>query len=245
MRNKTLLLTVLTLMVLLVSACAPTQAVNQTPQNQQTPRTLNVSGSARVTAVPDIAYVSVGVHSENEQAAQAVADNNVQAQAIVDALKGMGIEEKDIQTLGFNIYPQDQYNPEGQKTGTRFIVDNTVYVTVRDISKVGDILGAAIGAGANSVYGIQFDLADKTALISEARKLAVANAQAQAQELAEAAGVTLGEVQSLSYYNNIPTPIYDNKGVGGGAAVEMAAGVPVSPGQLTITADVSISYLIR
>ena len=245
MRNKTLLLTVLTLMVLLVSACAPTQAVNQTPQNQQNLRTLNVSGSARVTAVPDIAYVSVGVHSENEQAAQAVADNNVQAQAIVDALKGMGVDEKDIQTLGFNIYPQDQYNPEGQKTGTRFIVDNTVYVTVRDISKVGDILGAAIGAGANSIYGIQFDLADKTALIAEARKLAVANAQAQAQELAEAAGVTLGEVQSLSYYNSIPAPIYDNKGVGGGAAVEMAAGVPVSPGQLTITADVSVSYLIR
>jgi hypothetical protein len=241
MRNKTVVLIVLALVALLVSACAPTQ------EAATNPRILSVNGNASVTAAPDIAYVSVGVHSENENAAQAVADNNVQAQAIVDALKGMGLEEKDIRTLGFNIYPQDQYSPEGQKTGTRFIVENTVYVTLRDISKIGDILGAAVDAGANTVYGIQFDIADKTALIVEARKQAITNAQTQAQELAEAAGVTLGEVQSLNYYNSIPTPIMDNKyagGVGGGAA-ELAAAVPVSPGQLTITADVSISYVIR
>jgi len=247
MRNKTLLFTLLALMVLVVNACAPVQATSPTAQTPPTPRTLNVSGNARVTAVPDIAYVSVGVHTEHEKAAQAVADNNVLAQSIADALKGMGVDEKDIQTLGFNIYPQDQFNPEGQRTGTRFVVDNTVYVTVRDISKVGDILGAAVEAGANTVNGIQFDLADKTALITEARKQAIANAQAQAQELAAAAGVTLGEVQSLSYYNSIPTPIYDNKGVGGagGAAAQLSASVPVSAGQLIITADVSISYEIH
>jgi uncharacterized protein len=242
MRNKTLQLTILAILVLALSACAPTQA---TPASE-TPRTLSVSGNARVTAAPDLAYVSVGVHTENAEAAQAVEDNNQQAQAIADALKALGVEEKDIQTMGFNIYPQDEWGPEGERTGTRYLVDNTVYVTVRDVARIGEILQTVVEAGANYIYGIQFDIADKTALIAEARKQAVDNARAQAEELAVAAGVTLGDLQSISYYNNYP--VFDSRsvsGYGGGGAAEVAASVPVSPGEITITADVSVSYLIR
>lgn len=242
MRNKTLQLTILAILVLVLSACAPAQV---TPASE-TPRTLSVSGSARVTAAPDLAYVSVGVHTENAEAAQAVADNNQQAQAIADALKALGVEEKDIQTMGFNIYPQDEWGPEGERTGTRYLVDNTVYVTVRDVERIGEILQTVVEAGANYIYGIQFDIADKTTLIAEARKQAVDNARAQAEELAVAAGVTLGDLQSISYYNNYP--VFDSRsvsGYGGGGAAEVAASVPVSPGEITITADVSVSYLIR
>jgi uncharacterized protein len=173
MRNKTLQLTILAILVLVLSACAPTQA---TPASE-TLRTLSVSGSARVTAAPDLAYVSVGVHTENAEAAQAVEDNNQQAQAIADALKALGVEEKDIQTMGFNIYPQDEWGPEGERTGTRYLVDNTVYVTVRDVTRIGEILQTVVEAGANYIYGIQFDIDDKTALIAEARKQAVDNAR--------------------------------------------------------------------
>lgn len=242
MRNKTLPLFIVAILVLVLSACAPAQPA----PTSETPRTLSVSGNARVTAAPDLAYISVGVHTENAEASQAVDDNNQQAQAITDALKAMGIEEKDIQTQGFNIFPQDEWGPNGERTGTRYIVDNTVYVTVRDVARISEILQTVVEAGANYIYGIQFDIADKTALIAEARKQAVDNARTQAEELAAAAGVTLGDLQSISYYNSYP--VFDSRsvaGYGGGAAAEVAASVPVSPGEITITADVSVSYLIR
>ena len=235
-RRTTLL--VLVGLVLLLGACAPAA---QPDQN----RTLSVNGSGRVSASPDIAYISIGVHTENKDAAQAVADNNTQAQQIVDALKAAGVAEKDIQTQGFNIYPQDEYSPEGVRTGSHFVVDNTVYVTLRNLDTVGEVLGSAVQAGANNVYGIQFDVEDKTPLIAQARQQAVENALQQADELAKAAGVNLGPVLNISYYNSVPVPIMDSKvpmGVGGGAG---GASVPVLSGQIIITADVSVSYTLR
>ena len=105
------------------------------------------------------------------------------------------------------------------------------------------MLDEAIAAGATNVSGISFDVEDKGALIAEGRTLAVADARTQAESLAEAAGITLGEVYSLSYYNSWPTPYYyDTKGYGG---VAMEAAVPISPGQLTLTVDVSISFEIE
>jgi uncharacterized protein len=239
MRTKTILLSLMLALALLASACAP--AVQPAAE---APRTLSVTGSARVTAQPDIASISIGVHTESDRAADAVTENNRQAQAIVTALTALGVSEADIQTLGFNIFPQDEWGPGGERTGTRFIVDNTVTVKVRDLDLISELLGAVIEAGANNIYGIQFDLEDKSELIAEARKKAVEDAQSQAQELASAAGITLGAIQSLNYYSSIPVPIFDNKVAFGMGGAE-ASSVPVSPGQLIITADVSITFEIR
>jgi len=234
MRTKSIYLTILLALAVLLSACSPAK-----PESPL--RTLSVNGSAQISLTPDIAYISIGVHSENSSAAEAVAQNNAQAQAIVDALKAKGVEEKDIRTINFSIYPQDEYSPEGQRIGTRYMVDNSVYVTLRDLGKVGEVIGAAVDAGANSINGIQFDVADKTPLLAQGRQAAVDNARLQAEELAKAAGVTLGAVQSISFYNTMPTPLYaDVKAVGVGGG-----GVPISTGQLTITVDVSVVYEIK
>lgn len=236
MRTKTMLFVILGL-ALVLSACAPAGQ-----PSQEASRLLSVTGSARVDVRPDIAYISIGVQTENADPAEAVAENNRQSQAVVAALIAQGVEEKDIQTLGFNVFPQDEFDPEGKRIGTRFVVENTVSVTVRDLDTIGELLGAAVDAGANTIRGVQFDLADKAAVIAEARKQAVADAKAQAEELAAAAGVTLGEVHSLNYYNAYPVPVYDNKvayGAGGGSSV------PISPGQLTFTVEVNINYTIR
>lgn len=236
MRTKFTLLTLLLVVSTVLSAC-----VSVSPNANL--RTLGVNGEAQVVAKPDIAYISIGVHTEDPNAAAAVAANNAQAQKVMDALKAMGIEDKDLQTTNFNISPQDQYSPDGQKTGTRFVVDNTVYVTLRDVTKVGDILGTAVDAGANNIYGISFDVFDKTSLLADARNKAIENAKKQADEVAKASGVTLGSIQSISFYNTYPTPVFDSKvasaaGVGGG-------GVSVSPGQMTFTVDVSVTYEIK
>jgi uncharacterized protein YggE len=239
-RNKTIVLSMLLTFVVLLSACAPS-ATPAAPAT--TTRTLSVSGSAQASLNPDIAYINIGVHSENADAKEAVASNNATTQAVANALKAAGVEEKDIHTVNFSIYPQDEYSPEGQKIGTKYMVDNTVYVTLRDLAKIGDVLGEAVNAGANSINGIQFDIADKTPYLSEARTAAVDNAYLQAQELAKAAGVELGSVQSISYYNSyaVPAPL-DMKGLGMGGA---AMSVPVSAGQLTITVEVNVVYEIK
>ena len=238
-RNKTILISNLLALVVLSSACSSAAA----PATQPMPRTLSVTGSAQAALTPDIAYINIGVHSENVDPKEAVASNNVSSQAVADALKALGVDGKDILTTNFSIYPQDEYGPDNQKIGSKFMVDNTVYVTLRDLTKIGDLLGAAVKAGANSINGIQFDVADKTPFLAEARKAAVENANLQAQDLAKAAGVELGPVQSLNYYNTYASPVpMDMKGVGGGGA---AAAVPVSPGQLSITVDVSVVYEIK
>lgn len=251
MRNKTIFLISMLLIASLLTGCASaayaqasTPAATETEvQPQQIYRTLTVSGTGKVYLTPDIAYVNLGVHTEGANAAETVADNNTQSARIIDALKKFGVDEKDIQTVNFSIYPQTQYDMEGKPTGEiRYMVDNTVAVTLRDISKVGDLLDAAVKAGANNVYGIQFDVADKSQALSDARKAAVQNARALAEELAAAAGVSLGAVQTINMYGGSAPIIVEAKM----ADASFAAGsVPVQPGQMAISVEVNIVYEIR
>ena len=204
---------------------------------------MSVNGTGRIFLTPDIGYIAIGVHSENEDAAEAVADNNAQSQQVAVALDGYNIKPEDIQTQNFSIYPQQQYNVDGKPTGTTYIVDNTVFVTIRDLDQIGEILNAVIDAGANSINNIQFDIADKDTAVTEARQAAIDNAESQAVALAEAAGVTLGEIKNINSFSpGYPVPFMDGRG-GGMMAVESS--VPVSPGQMTITAEVNVVYIIE
>jgi uncharacterized protein YggE len=240
MRTKFLVFTVLAL-ALVLSACGPT-TVNQAAPDPQ--RLLTVNGVGATYLTPDIAYIYVGVHTENASATEAVDANKSQTTAVIDSLKGAGVDAKDIRTTNFSIWPSQQYAPDGTATGTTYMVDNTVYITVRNLDGLGDLLDSAISAGANSINSIQFDVADKTAAIKEARAKAVEDAKKQAQELADAAGVTLGDIQSVSFYDNSAYPTYEGKGGGGGGAVANAT-VPIQPGQLSISGTVTIVYFIK
>ena len=240
MRNKIFLLSLLAFLSLILSACgtAYAQDVSSDPI-----RTINVTGTGEVILTPDIAYVSIGVRSEGEDAAKAVAENNAKSGAVVEALIDAGVDEKDIQTTNFNIYPQQQYDEQGDIQDTFYIVENSVRVTVRDLDNIGELLNAAVEAGANSIYGVQFDVEDDEIARSDARQAAVDDAQKQAAELAEAAGVGLGRVQSISTYGGYPVPLYEGKG--GAGPMPVAAEGPISPGQLMLTVDVNVVYEIR
>ena len=244
MRTKTLLISILMLAALTLSACGPAAISAST---QPVTRTLNVTGTGLVYLTPDIAYINVGVHSENASAADAVSENNTQTQAVIDALKAAGVAEKDIRTSNFSIWTQDKVDPTtGMSTGQKlYEVDNTVSVTVRKLASLGSLLDTLVRAGANNVNSISFDVADKTAAIKQARDAAVKDAKVQAQELSGAAGVTLGDITSISFYDNVPTPVYDTFGKGGGGAAPAAAAVPIQPGQMTLTVTVSMTYEIK
>jgi len=165
---------------------------------------------------------------------------------MIDALKKAGIDEKDIRTTNFSIWRQDKYDPlTGQPSGVKvYSVDNTVYVTVRKLDSLGSLLDTLVKAGANNINSIQFDVADKTAAIKQARDAAVQDAKTQAQELAAVAGVTLGEITSVSFYEATSSPVMDGFGKGGGGGAEAAA-VPIQPGQMTLTVTVSMTYEIK
>jgi uncharacterized protein len=239
MKTKYLFLAAVLILATLLAACGPSTITVQ-PQPPQ--RSITVTGTGMVTLTPDIAYISIGVHTQNASAKDATAENNTQAQAVMATIKGFGVAEKDIQTTNFSIYPQQQYDSTGKLTGILYVVDNTVYVTVRDLTKLGDLLDAVVSSGANNVNSIQFDVADKTAALSQARLAAVADARKQADELTKATSVSLGEVQTISYYDSTPpVAMQYAKAV----TLDAASSVPVSAGSMQISTTVTIVYGLK
>jgi uncharacterized protein YggE len=242
MRTKYFAFAILAVLALVLSACGPTTVNQAAPENT---RTLNVSGVGIVYLTPDIVYINIGVNTQRDNAAEAVEVNKEQTNAVIAAIREFGVDAKDIRTTNFSIWSNPQYDEFGQITGTNYVVDNSVNVTVRELEKLGDLLDAAVGAGANSIYSIQFDVEDKTEANKEARAKAVEDAKLEAQELADAAGVSLVDIQTINYYEGGALPYYDGygKGGGGGAAVESA--VPIQPGQLAVSVTVNITYSIK
>lgn len=239
MRKKISLIIISLVVFGLLAACTPTAA----PASSENARSLSVNGIGRVTIVPDIAMINIGVRTEAEAVNDALEGNTAQANAIGRALQALGIEEKDIQTSNFNIYPNDRWNPmTGEVEGRYFVVENSVNVTVRNLPSLGQVLHTVVEAGANSIYGITFNVEDRSAAVAEARDLAIADAKAKAGAIAEAAGVQLGDIISISVYESaMPFPYYD---VGGGAFAAEAE-VPIAAGALTITMECSLSYAIK
>lgn len=224
-----------------LAACTPGTVTMQPAALQ---RTITVSGTGMVTLTPDIAYVSIGVHAADDSARVAINANNTKAENVINTIKSFGIEERDIQTTNFSVYPQQVYDDNYNVVGVTYAVDNTVYVTVRNLDTLGELLDAAVQAGANSIGGISFDVADRTEAVSQARLAAVENARRQADELAAATEVTIGAVQTISYYDSTPVA-YDYPRSGNAPMADMVASVPVQSGTMQITTTVTIVYEIR
>jgi uncharacterized protein YggE len=250
MKTKSSLMITVPIIATFLAGCAGAAfAQSETPTSgsggsREVTRTLTINGSGKVYLTPDMVYVTIGVHTEGENAVKTVGENNASTQDVIDTLKGMKIDEKDIQTTNFSISPQKEYDQAGKPTGkVLYLVDNSVFVTVRDLNKIGGVLDATVKSGANSINGIQFDVADKEKALSQARQAAVKDAYAKAQELANAAGVSVGAVQTISEYtSNGPTPMYDRAAAP--MAVE-ASSVPVQAGQMLLTIEVNIVYEIK
>jgi uncharacterized protein YggE len=226
----------------LLSACGSVGSPAGDP-SQEMIRTLNVTGNGKVNLTPDIVYINVGVHTEGADVGEALEQNSQQSKKVAEALTKYGVEAKDIQTTAFNVYPQQQYGPMGEMLDIKYVVDNAVYVTVRDLNNLGAILDTVVKSGANNINGIQFDVLDRTAAMSQARKAAVDNAKAQAEELAAAAGAKLGDVQSINM-SSYSQP-YGPTSLKGDAAMVENASVPVSAGQIVLIVDVNVTYELK
>ena len=240
MKKSLLLIVVSGLLMGLLAGCAQAPI---TVTSAPTMRTINAAGHGEVYIVPDLAYIYVGVQSDADEVSDALNKNSAQAQAVADAVKAQGVDVKDIQTASFNVYPMTDYDMNGQVSRKYYVVQNTVYITVRDLSKLGVLLDAIVRSGANNINSISFDVQNKDAALEQARDMAIAKARAEAEAIAKASGVTLGDLQTVNVYtSNSATPVYDAKG---GGAAAMNSQVPVSAGQLVITADANLVYEIK
>lgn len=219
----------------------------QTQLSNTSVRTLSVTGVGKIILVPDLAYINIGVRNEADDVTTALSTNNDLAKQITDALKAKGVDEKDIQTTNFNVYPSQKYDNMGNITSTSFAVENTINIKINKLADLGALLDEAIRAGANNVYGIQFDIKDRQTYLDQARDLAIKDAQARAQAVAEVAGVELIQIQSINVSNFKTFEPYSPYGMGGGGyakAMEDSA-VPVSAGQLQVTFEASLVYEIK
>src|SRR5574340_233750 len=156
---------------------------------------ITVEGVGNVTLTPDEAQLSLGVQAQAASAAAAQAQANGVMAKLVAAVKRLGVADKDLATQWLSLQPQYAYEPNGSQPPrvSGYQASQSLAVTVRDLSKAGAIIDAAVAAGANQVGGISFAVADPTAASAQARTAAMADAKVRAQALAAAAGVTLGQ----------------------------------------------------
>ena len=200
---------------------------------------ITVSGSGTATAAPDVAYVSAGVTTQAAAARQASDANSTTMTAVIAAIKAAGVADKDVQTTNFSISPvySQVRSDTGISTITGYRVDNSVRVTVHVVGDAAKVLDAVVGAGANSNVSISFGIADTTALQEQALAAAVQQAAGKAGAIAQATGVKLAGVYSVTEQSG-GGPVTSGSLRGAGASVA----VPIQQGQLSVQATVQVTY---
>ena len=209
---------------------------------QVLPRTITVVGEGQVKVEPDIARINIGVEVIRPTVREASDANEELLSGVLTALQAAGVAEDDIQTSGFTVF-SERFGPNGQlpEDEVTYRVSNNVMVVVRDLANIGAILDAAIEAGANNIYGVEFALDNTDTVESEARGVAIADAKTKADELAALSGVGLGAVVSVSEVlsQNLPYAQFRESAVGMGGG-----GPTIQPGQVTLTMQLQVVYEI-
>ena len=226
-----------------------------TPAQQETPtRSITVPGLGVAYGAPDIAYLNLGVETANEDITAALNDASANMDAVLAALQAGGVAREDIRTTTYNVYQETPYPipmamPEGGEASEPggapapvYHVSTYVEVTVRDTGEIGSLIAAAVEAGANAVNNVRFDLADRAALESEARLAALDDARARAQQIADALGLTLGDVIEVVEGGGLyPGPV----AYGRGGGLEAASVPPISEGALSVSISLTVTFAVQ
>ncbi len=208
------------------------------------PSGITVAGHGEIKVMPDIARASLTVETTDRSESKAVSENAVKMKAVISALTGSNVAQKDIQNTSYYVATNRDYTATPPVL-TGYTVTNSIDVTMRDISKSGVIVDKVTAAGA-TVDNVDFDLADKNHVQGEALVAACANARSNADLMAGASGVSIGRVLTISQQGAAAPPVFAPM-----MARAMAAPAPaspptsLSPQEVTITADVTATYAIE
>ncbi|MEO9600370.1 SIMPL domain-containing protein [Parasphingorhabdus sp.] len=201
---------------------------------------IELSVSEQVDSAPDTARFSTGVETKARTATEALRQNSVQARAVIKRLKALGIAEKDIQTTGINLRADYQYDQESRTNRfVGYVVSNQVSATVREISRLGEVLDGIVSSGATNLNGPHFSISDDSELKNVARKRALANAKERAMSYALSEGYTGVRIISISegISHRSAAPMMRME-----SAADFAAAPPVAPGQVGTVVSLNLSY---
>lgn len=200
-------------------------------------RVISVSGEGRVFARPDLALITLGVELSDPDLSTVQQQANQRMDAVFAELESRGIPEDKIETVTYSIWVERDYErPDQPITGYR--VTYLVEVHVQPVDRAGEIIEAAVSAGANTVPGVSFTVADPAALLRQARERAMADARDKAAHLAQLAGVSLGAPVRIAEGSAYPVPVPVER-----AAADAASALP--PGQTVVTVSVAVDYAIE
>jgi uncharacterized protein len=219
------------------SAAVPAQAPDSSTPATAT-RQVRVSATGSVSAAPDTLTINLGVRTQADSANDALRKAATDADALIKTLKSAGVADDDITTVDVSVYPR--YDNQGRRV-TGYEASNTVMAKVRDLSKAGEVIDAAAAAAGDSITigGLSFSIDDPTAVYAQAREQAVTRAREQADQLAAAAGVSVGQVLTIdesAQYTPSPIAYAEAADTAGGAST------PIQPGQTTVTLTVTVAY---
>ncbi|OGN98419.1 MAG: hypothetical protein A2Y58_02385 [Chloroflexi bacterium RBG_13_51_52] len=206
-----------------------------------------VSGEGKVTAVPDVAIINLGIEAQETDVATAQAEASEAMDKVTQALKDQGIAEEDIQTVYFNISQVTRWDNDKQtEIVTGYRVTNTVSVKVREVEKAGEVIDAVVTVGGNMirVSGISFTVDDPSPYYEQARKLAITYAKKKADQMAAETGIELGKITYITESSYTSSSLYRNYAMEDVAIPAPIITTPVSVGQLDITTTVQIAYAI-
>ena len=202
---------------------------------------LSVSASADATRVPDVATISTGVVTQAADANAAMRANAVQMDKVMAAIRAAGIGERDVQTSGINLNPQYKYVENAPPSIVGYQASNTVNVKVRDLSKLGKVLDAFVEQGANQVNGPSFEVDKPDEAYDEARVAALKKAQARAQTYADALGLKVRRIVSISEGGaSFPRPMPMMRAMAADAG--FAKETSVSPGETTLSVNIDVVF---
>jgi uncharacterized protein YggE len=248
------------LLVIFVAFLIVQQAYNfsNLVKNQKPANTISVSADGKVTAVPNLATVDLGVMTQAATATDAKNQNDTKVNQVIAFVKQQGIAAADIQTQQLNLYPQQSYGgvlvPGGVPTipkVTGYQAQQTVEIKVHGVDKdqsvLEKVLDGAVNNGANEVDGVNFSFNNPDSLQQQAEDQAIANAKVKAQALAQAAGITLGKVVSVSETNSVipgpmPYAISNAVGMGGGTS---SVAPNVQPGSQDVTESMTVTFEVK
>lgn len=198
-------------------------------------------GHGEVKVKPDIAQVTLTVTTQSADQSAAVRQNAVRTTAVLAALRGIKIADKDIQTQSYTVQPQYDYKPSPPLL-TGYQVQNSVQATVHDLTKIGLVIDKATARGASEVGGISFDLSDRAQAQEQALSLAVTAAKRKAGVMASAAGVELGRLLTMSEGGDTTPiqPVYAMRAMK--VSSDAAPETPINDQQITVDADATLMY---
>lgn len=222
--------------------CAAIFALPARAQIAQPP-TLSLSGHGDVSVAPDMAVINSGVVSEADTAREALDANNEAIAKVIAALKEAGIEAKDIQTSGFRVQPRYQRSQDGKDNAipriVGYSVNNSVTVVVRDLTMLGAVLDKSVTVGANRIGGIDFQVSDADKHLDEARALAMKDAIRKANIYADAAGIALGPIQTISESGGYRPVAKADMAM---MRADAAPSVPIEAGEQLLSVEVHVSW---